>query len=182
MSPAWSGSPDRCENMSPTLTIWVTAGSDSANHGSFDTIGVSQPIAFSPTWWATTVERDRLGHRRQLEDGVGVHLIAASLDILDTEALGVDGLSAVHHRHRHPGNAGFLHQVVGDAVKLGDRVLDGVLRQRHRGHQRRRHVGQRRRRLVGRRLRLFGRSGIAAPPPAISPRRARPARQTWCGL
>ena len=56
MSPAWSGSPDRCENMSPTLTIWVTAGSDSANHGSFDTIGVSQPIAFSPTWWATTVD------------------------------------------------------------------------------------------------------------------------------
>ena len=46
MSPAWSGSPERCENMSPTLTIWVTAGSDSANHGSFDTIGVSQPIAF----------------------------------------------------------------------------------------------------------------------------------------
>ena len=35
--------------MSPTVTICVTAGSDSANHGSFDTIGVSQPIAFTPT-------------------------------------------------------------------------------------------------------------------------------------
>ena len=55
MSPAWSGSPERCENMSPTLTIRVTAGSDSANHGSLDTTGVSQPIAFCPTWWATTV-------------------------------------------------------------------------------------------------------------------------------
>ena len=55
MSPAWSGSPERCENMSPTLTICVTAGSDSANHGSLDTIGVSQPIALVPTWWATTV-------------------------------------------------------------------------------------------------------------------------------
>ena len=31
------------------VTIWVTAGSDNANQGSFDTIGVSQPIAFSPT-------------------------------------------------------------------------------------------------------------------------------------
>jgi hypothetical protein len=31
------------------LTIWVTAGSDSANHGSFDTSGVSQPMAFSLT-------------------------------------------------------------------------------------------------------------------------------------
>ena len=56
MSPAWSGSPDRCENMSPTLTILVTAGSDSANHGSFDTIGVSQPIASVPTCCATTVD------------------------------------------------------------------------------------------------------------------------------
>ena len=41
--------------MSPTVTICVTAGSDSANHGSLDTIGVSQPIAFTPTWCATTV-------------------------------------------------------------------------------------------------------------------------------
>src|SRR6185295_4331132 len=41
--------------MSPTLTIGVTAGSDSANHGSLDTIGVSHPIAFCPTWLATTV-------------------------------------------------------------------------------------------------------------------------------
>ena len=49
MSPAWSGSPDRCENMSPTVTICVTTGSDSPNHGSLDTIGVSQLIAFVPT-------------------------------------------------------------------------------------------------------------------------------------
>ncbi len=35
--------------MSPTLTIRVTTGSDSANQGSFDTSGVSQPIAFTPT-------------------------------------------------------------------------------------------------------------------------------------
>ena len=35
--------------MSPTVTIFVTAGSDSANHGSFSTIGVSQLIAPSPT-------------------------------------------------------------------------------------------------------------------------------------
>src|SRR6478735_7209771 len=42
--------------MSPTVTIFVTTGSDSANHGSFSTIGVSKLIAFSPTWWATTVE------------------------------------------------------------------------------------------------------------------------------
>ena len=42
--------------MSPTLTICVTAGSDRANHGSLETIGVSQPIAFTPTWWAATVD------------------------------------------------------------------------------------------------------------------------------
>ena len=42
--------------MSPMPTILVTAGSESANHGSFDTMGVSQPIAFTPTWCATTVE------------------------------------------------------------------------------------------------------------------------------
>ena len=35
--------------MSPTLTIFVTAGSDSANHGSFVDDRVSQLIAFSPT-------------------------------------------------------------------------------------------------------------------------------------
>ena len=40
-----------------------------------------------------------------------------------------------------------LHQIVGEAVQLGDRVLDRVLRQRHRGHQRRRNVGERRLRL-----------------------------------
>ena len=56
MSPAWSGSPERCENISPMPTILVTAGSDSANHGSFDTMGVSHPIAFTPTWCATTVD------------------------------------------------------------------------------------------------------------------------------
>src|SRR5690348_1927107 len=55
MSPAWSGSPDRCENMSPTVTIGVTTGFDSANHGSLDTTGMSHPIALVPTWWATTV-------------------------------------------------------------------------------------------------------------------------------
>src|SRR3984893_5243326 len=41
--------------MSPTVTICVTAGSDSANHGSLATIGVSQLIALVPTWWAATV-------------------------------------------------------------------------------------------------------------------------------
>src|SRR5829696_4707965 len=55
MSPAWSGNPERCENMSPTVTICVITGSDNANHGNLDTIGVSQPIASVPTWWATTV-------------------------------------------------------------------------------------------------------------------------------
>ena len=37
------------------VTIRVTAGSERANHGSLSTIGVSQPIAPAPTWWATTV-------------------------------------------------------------------------------------------------------------------------------
>ena len=46
--------------MSPTVTICVTTGSDRANHGSLETIGVSQPIAFTPTWWATTVEESDL--------------------------------------------------------------------------------------------------------------------------
>src|SRR6202022_2352837 len=55
MSPACSGSPERCENMSPTLTVCVTVGSERANHGSLATIGVSQLIALVPTWWATTV-------------------------------------------------------------------------------------------------------------------------------
>ena len=55
MSPAWSGSPERCANMSPTVTICVTTGSDSANHGSLETIGVSQLIALVPTSCATTV-------------------------------------------------------------------------------------------------------------------------------
>ena len=76
MSPAWSGSPERCENMSPTVTICVTAGSDSANHGSFDTIGVSQPIAFSPHLVGDDGRRQRLGQRRQLEHGVRVDLFA----------------------------------------------------------------------------------------------------------
>ena len=79
MSPAWSGSPERCEYMSPTVTICVTAGSDSANHGSLDTIGVSQPIAFTPTWCATTVDAERLGQRRQLEDGVGVDSVCLGI-------------------------------------------------------------------------------------------------------
>src|SRR3546814_3928590 len=56
MSPAWSGSPDRCDIMSPTLTIRVTSGSDSVNHGSSDTMGVSHCTAFAPTWCATTVD------------------------------------------------------------------------------------------------------------------------------
>jgi len=55
MSPAWSGSPDRCENMSPTVTICATSGFDNANHGSLDTTDVSQPIALTPTCFATTV-------------------------------------------------------------------------------------------------------------------------------
>src|SRR5215207_6669024 len=55
MSPAWSGRPERCANMSPTLTILVTTGSDNAKSGSFETMGVSQSIAFVPTWCATTV-------------------------------------------------------------------------------------------------------------------------------
>ena len=49
MSPAWSGRPERCENISPMLTICVTTGSANANHGSLETIGVSQAIAFTPT-------------------------------------------------------------------------------------------------------------------------------------
>ena len=55
MSPAWSGSPDRWANRSPTVTIRVAAGSDSANHGNLSTIGVSQPITPAPASWATTV-------------------------------------------------------------------------------------------------------------------------------
>src|SRR5262245_56568226 len=42
--------------MSPTVTIFVTTGSERANQGSLDTRVVSQPIAFTPTWWATTVD------------------------------------------------------------------------------------------------------------------------------
>src|SRR5262249_51799005 len=55
MSPAWSGRPERCAYRSPIVTIPVTTGSESVNHGSFSTTGVSQLIAFTPTWWATTV-------------------------------------------------------------------------------------------------------------------------------
>ena len=40
--------------MSPIETIAVTAGSASANHGSFDTIGVFQSTVLTPTSWATT--------------------------------------------------------------------------------------------------------------------------------
>ena len=76
MSPAWSGSPERCENMSPTLTICVTTGSDSANHGSLDTIGVSQPIAFCADLVGDDGCAQRLGQRRQLKHGVRVDLVA----------------------------------------------------------------------------------------------------------
>ena len=97
-------------------------------------------------------------------------------DILDAKALGVDGLSAVHDRDRHSGDAGLLHQIVGDAVELGDRVLDGVLRQWHRGHQRRRHIGQRRRRLLRRRLSALRRVRNRTPPRSETAARERDER------
>ena len=133
MSPAWSGSPERCENRSPTVTIRVTAGSDSANHGSLSTTGVSQPIdalrrpggrrrwrraVWTPTPAGTPCRR------RPCRRLAGCRA--------DAETLGVQRLSAVHHRDRHPRDAGGLHQLVGDAVELGDRVVNGVVRQRHR--------------------------------------------------
>src|SRR6478735_8011212 len=64
--------------MSPTVTIFVTTGSDSANHGSFSTIGVSQLIAFSPTWWATTVAPNGLDSDASWKTVSGSILLAGS--------------------------------------------------------------------------------------------------------
>ena len=183
MSPAWSGSPERCEYMSPTVTIWVTTGSDSANHGSLDTIGVSQPIAFSP---------DLMGdHRRRRPTWTptpagtrcpGRLVARPSVDVLDAEALGVHRLSTVHDGDRHAGDAGLLHQVVGDAVELGDRVVDRVVRQRHRGHQRRRHVGQRGCRSCADGVGCFGRSRIARRQQRQRCSAVRPVRKRGAGV
>jgi hypothetical protein len=101
----------------------------------------------------------RLGHRRQLEDGVRVNLVAGS-HILDAEPLGVYRLSAVHHGHRHTRDARFLHQLVGHVVELGNRVVHGVGRQIHRRHQRRRNVRQGR---LGGRRGLPRRSRVTTP-------------------
>jgi hypothetical protein len=81
----------------------------------------------------------RFGHRRQLEDGVGADLVGLAVPgtvVFDPEPLGVDRLSTVHHGHGQTGNAGFPHQVVGDAVEFADGVLDSLVGQRHCGHQR----------------------------------------------
>ena len=56
LSPAWSGRPERCEYMSPTVTVRVTYGSASANHGSDSTIGISHVTVLSVTAAATTVD------------------------------------------------------------------------------------------------------------------------------
>src|ERR1700712_237892 len=50
MSPAWSGRPDRCEYMSPTVTILLTAGSFSANQGSLSTIVDPNGLDIDASW------------------------------------------------------------------------------------------------------------------------------------
>ena len=183
MSPAWSGRPDRCEYMSPTVTILRDGR-----------IRQREPrqLRHDRRVPADRVHAHLMGDDGRRPDGLdsdaswntvsGSTLFGAVLaDVLDTEALGVHRLSAVHDGDRHAGDAGLLHQVVGDAVELGDRVVDRVLRQRHGGHQRRRHVGQRRLRLAPMAAALRPVRN-RTPPAAIPLRPERPRARTRCWL
>ena len=104
----------------------------------------------------------RLRHRRDLEHRVGVDPVVPlvrQLVVLDPETFGVQSFSVVHHGDRHPGDAGLRHQILSHAVEGAHRVGDGVLRQRHRRHQRRWHRGRGRSRGLTRWSRLGCRRG-----------------------
>ncbi|CFE87616.1 Uncharacterised protein [Mycobacterium tuberculosis] len=72
---------------------------------------------------------DRFGHRRQLKDGVGVHLVVRTTTfahVSDTEPFGIQRLSAMDYRHCHSGYAGILHQLADQAVDLCHGIVDAA--------------------------------------------------------
>ena len=76
--------------------------------------------------------RQRLGHRRELEDGVGRDLVAQGL-VGDAVALQELDLAVVDDRGRQTGDPGPLDDVLDDPVEPGDRRGDITVGDRHQG-------------------------------------------------
>ncbi len=70
---------------------------------------------------------DGLGHRSELEDGVGADL-AALAGLAEPVALDVDDLVVMDHGHGHAGDPGAAHHVRDGAVEAGDGLVDGGVR------------------------------------------------------
>ena len=91
---------------------------------------------------------DRLGQRRDLKDGVGVHF-AVLADLPDAETLGEGHLPAADNCHREAGDLRLRHDALGELGHPVDGVIDLLLAHRHSG------IGRGRTREVAIRARRF---------------------------